>query len=116
MGLFQIRISGNDRTRVETCNAILSANLHEIYPDDWWNPSYSYIDPYVNILDVIPAIRVEYFTEAFYTKYPIPEKPEINTITPAKIAEACEGCHILYPDIDVGYCTINFQIRSNIGL
>ena len=114
MGVFQVRISGNDRTRVATCNAILSANLHEIYPDEWWTPSFTFNSD--SQLNDISGVRLGTWGEPFYTKYQIPGKPEINTITPAKIAEACESCHILYPDIDVGYCAIYYTIRFNTGL
>ena len=107
IGYIEIPISGNERTRIETCSAILSANLHEIYPDDWWNP---YAPDNSN---TIPRIQVyNQSVGDFYTKYPMPGKPELNTITPARIAEACKNCTAANPDFDLGYCVIKFTIRA----
>ena len=112
-GVFQIRISGNNRLRLETCTAILSANLHEIYPDHWWNPIYTSSDGY----DGTPRIRVSNsYVGDFYTKHPMPDNPELNTITPARIAEACKNCIAANPEIDLGYCMIDYTIGYNISL
>ena len=106
-GRVDVLISGNDRTRLETCNAILNSGIHEIYPDNWWKP----ISPNPNDL---PSIYVSNMTsEIVYTKYPTPNNHEYNTITPARIADACQHCIAENPEIDLGYCVIRFQIRCN---
>ena len=92
-----INISGDNREK--TCSAILSAGLHEIYPDDWWSP--------VLRPDMPGAIAVE--NQTLYTKYPLPENPELNTLTAARIAEACKQC---IPSSDlILSCTITYGIR-----